>query len=129
MAQHFVRIYSAGGKTACLYMSDVGYDRWTKLVYNATLNPISALVGMNTGEIQMTTSLKTLVIPAMTEVVRVAEAAGHKFPEGIIEDTIRSNPIDKLITPSMLIDARRVRKVSHPFFRRLDFDNVTGKLY
>ena len=107
-AQHFVDVYGAGGKTTCLYVPDVGYDRWTKLVYNATFNPISALVGINTGELQMTDALDMLVIPAMREVVKVAEAAGYKLPEGIVEDTIRSNPVEKRITPSMMVDTQRV---------------------
>ncbi|KAJ5937906.1 2-dehydropantoate 2-reductase [Penicillium verhagenii] len=107
---HFIDIYGAAGKTTCLYKPDVGYDRWAKLVYNATLNPVSALVDLNTGELQMTSVIDSLVVPAMKEVMQVAEAAGHKLSDGIIEETIRSNPIEKMITPSMQVDTQMVSR-------------------
>ncbi|KAJ5664116.1 2-dehydropantoate 2-reductase [Penicillium longicatenatum] len=110
---HFIDIYGAAGKTTCLYKPDVGYDRWAKLVYNATLNPVSALVDLNTGELQMTSVIDTLVIPAMREVMKVAEAAGHTLPDEIIEETIRSNPIEKMITPSMQVDTQMGSFIEH----------------
>ena len=118
-ALHFIDIYSAAGKTTCLYRPDVGYDRWAKLVYNATLNPVSALVDLNTGELQMTSVVDTLVIPAMKEVMKVAEAAGHKLPDRIIEETIRSNPIEKMITPSMQVDTQMVKLIRAPIIERI----------
>lgn len=108
-ARHFVRIYSAGGRTTCLLRPDVGYDRWAKLVYNASFNPVCALTGLNSGEVQLTGSaMAGLVVPAMREIVNVARAAGHIFPGGIVEETIRSNPIEERITPSMQLDIQRV---------------------
>ncbi|KAJ5553303.1 2-dehydropantoate 2-reductase [Penicillium frequentans] len=112
-ALYFIDIYGAAGRTTCLYKPDVGYDRWAKLVYNATLNPVSALVDLNTGELQMTSVVDTLVIPAMKEVMKVAEAVGHKLPDEIIEETIRSNPIEKMITPSMQVDTQMGSFIEH----------------
>ncbi|TXB97128.1 hypothetical protein FocTR4_00011179 [Fusarium oxysporum f. sp. cubense] len=109
-AKRFVEIYSMGGKTTCLYQPDVDFDRWSKLVYNASFNPICALARLNTGELQRTGRVvDTLVIPAMKEVLAVAEKAGHALPESIINDTIRSNPINDNITPSMQIDLEKVK--------------------
>ncbi|KAJ5627928.1 hypothetical protein N7490_010156 [Penicillium lividum] len=120
-ALHFVDIYTAAGRTTCLFKPDVGYDRWVKLIYNATLNPVSALVDLNTGELQMTSVITTLVIPAMNEVMKVAEAAGHRLPDGIIEETIRSNPIEKMITPSMQVDTQMGSYIEH--------ENLLGEVY
>ncbi|KAJ5114777.1 2-dehydropantoate 2-reductase [Penicillium alfredii] len=112
-AKQFIAIYSASGKTTCLYKPEVEYERWTKLVYNASFNPVCALTGLNTGELQLnentnTHTLAGLVIPAMKEVVEIARAAGHILPEDIVDDAIRSNPVEQMITPSMQVDVQKV---------------------
>lgn len=108
-AQRFVAIYSAGGRTTCLYKPDTGFDRWSKLVYNASWNPICAITGLDTGELQkMGRAMDTLVIPAMKEVLEVAQAAGHQLPEDIVYKTIQSNPVEENIVPSMQIDLKKV---------------------
>ena len=117
-ALEFVKMYSSGGKTTCLYKPEVGYDRWAKLVYNASFNPVCAITGLNSGEIQTTGSSMTgLVVPAMREVVSIAQAAGHTLPDDILEETIRSNPVEEQITPSMQLDTQRVGMVSAVFER------------
>lgn len=112
VARQFVHIYSVGGKTTCLYRGDVGYDRWAKLVNNASFNPICALTGLDSGELQMANAMAGLVIPAMREVVNAAHAAGHTLPVDIVEDTIRSNPVEEHVTPSMQLDIQRVGLLS-----------------
>ncbi|EXM18785.1 hypothetical protein RAB80_015680 [Fusarium oxysporum f. sp. vasinfectum] len=120
-AKRFVEIYSMGGKTTCLYQPDVDFDRWSKLVYNASFNPICALARLNTGELQRTGRVvDTLVIPAMKEVLAVAEKAGHALPESIINDTVRSNPINDNITPSMQIDLEKGNFIEH--------ENIIGEV-
>lgn len=109
-AKRFVEIYSKGGKITCLYRPDVDSDRWSKLVYNASFNPVCALTRLNTGELQKTGRvMDTLVVPAMKEVLAVAKKAGHGLPESIISDTIMTTPINESITPSMQIDLEKVR--------------------
>lgn len=109
VAEHFVAIYSAGGKTTCLHDPDVVLDRWKKIVYNATLNPICALTGVNIGDMHIANgAMDSLIIPAMKEVVQVAEAKGCHLPNTIIEDTIRSNPVEEKISPSMQKDLEKV---------------------
>lgn len=108
-AERFVSIYNAGGKTTCLYKPDVNFDRWSKLVYNASFNPICALTGLNTGELQrMGRAMDKLVLPAMEEVLAVARTAGQTLPTDIVEKTIQSNPISHNIVPSMQIDLQKV---------------------
>ncbi|KIL84012.1 2-dehydropantoate 2-reductase [Fusarium avenaceum] len=99
-AKRFVEIYSMGGKTACLYKPDVDVDRWSKLVYNASFNPVCALTRLNTGELQRSGRvMDTLIVPAMKEVLAVAKKDGHPLPESIISDTIETNSINESITP------------------------------
>ncbi|GJC85875.1 uncharacterized protein ColLi_08713 [Colletotrichum liriopes] len=120
-AQHFVRIYSAGGTNTCLYMPDVDFDRWSKLVYNASFNPICALTGLNTSELQMTgRTMDTMVVPAMREVLAVAAAAGHNIPEDIIEKTIQLNPMEENIKPSMQVDFEKGNLIEH--------ENILGEV-
>lgn len=108
-AEHFVAIYSAGGKTNCRHEPDVAHDRWKKLVYNATLNPICALTGVNTGDLNLTDgAIDSLIGPAMEEVLKVSEAKGYPLPRSIINDTIRSNPVEEKISPSMQKDLEKV---------------------
>ncbi|KAF9877559.1 hypothetical protein CkaCkLH20_04694 [Colletotrichum karsti] len=120
-AQRFVKLYSAGGKTTCLYKPEVEYDRWSKLVNNASLNPICALTGLNASEIQLTpNSMNAIVIPAMKEVMKVARVVGHELPEDSIEKIIRLNPVDENITPSMQDDFRKGNLMEH--------ENILGEV-
>jgi ketopantoate reductase len=50
--KEFVEMYGAAGKTQVFYSPNVLYDRWKKLVYNACLNPICAIAGLDTGRIR-----------------------------------------------------------------------------
>jgi ketopantoate reductase len=110
-AERFVRLYNAGKHTTCLYEPGVAHDRWSRLVYNATLNPIYALTGVCTKDLHLTEgTLDDLVIPAMKEVTQVSEAKGYPLPEDIILETILSSPIDEKISPSMRIDLKKVRE-------------------
>lgn len=52
-AKTFVKCYAAAGKTSCVYSPDVLGDRWKKLVYNACLNPICGIVGVDSGRVRL----------------------------------------------------------------------------
>ncbi|KAF7114191.1 hypothetical protein CNMCM5793_007769 [Aspergillus hiratsukae] len=113
-AEQFVHIYGAGGKTNVRHEPNWERDRWSKLVYNATLNPICALTGVNTGDLQIAGSaLEHLVIPAMQEVVKVSRAVGIELPDDIIETTIRKNPMERKIAPSMQKDMEKGNLLEH----------------
>lgn len=116
-AENFIRVYSASGKTNCKNVPDVGLDRWTKLVYNASLNPICTLTGLDTGSLQLHDhSMRTLVRPAMDEIIAVAAAAGYTLPGDVIERTLAGNPIEQKIAPSMLMDLRKVCIIFYSVF-------------
>ncbi|GJD01524.1 2-dehydropantoate 2-reductase [Colletotrichum higginsianum] len=120
-ARRFVALYAAGGAATCLHEPGVDLDRWRKLVYNASFNPICALTGLNASELQMTgKTMDTMVIPAMREVLAVATAAGHEIPGDIVEKTIQLNPVEENIKPSMQVDFEKGNLIEH--------ENILGEV-
>ena len=112
-AEAFVRMYSAGGKTACNYKPDVGWGRWRKLIYNACLNPICAITGLDTGRIRLADgAVANLVKPAMEEIRAAAKATGHDLPEDIADTMINIDPLTMYLPPSMLGDMKKVSMLS-----------------
>ena len=55
VAKEFVEIYGKGGKTDVRLNEDVAFARWRKLIFNATLNPICALTGLDDARIRLAT--------------------------------------------------------------------------
>ncbi len=119
-ARDFVYIYSAAGKTDCRYIStdEVPFYRWQKLVYNACMNTICAITGLDTGRIQLAGDVvESLVRPAMNEIVAAAAAVGVRLPGDIVDTMISIDPVTAYLRPSMLEDAGRVRYFSFPVFQ------------
>lgn len=99
----------------CELVSDIQEERWKKLLWNASFNPISVLAGcLNTKEILDNFLLKNLVREAMKEVALLAKVEGYEISDELIEEKIiathqRKNPAKT----SMLIDfeAKRTMEV------------------
>ncbi|PIG85795.1 hypothetical protein AARAC_011292, partial [Aspergillus arachidicola] len=84
-AERFVGLYSAAGKTKCALGLDVGYSRWRKLIFNACLNSICALTGLDTGRIRLAgDAVEMLVRPAMEEIRAAAGSVGGGFARGCL---------------------------------------------
>jgi 2-dehydropantoate 2-reductase len=110
VAKDFVNIYGKGGKTQVEYSEDVLHDRWRKLVYNACLNPICAITGLDTGRIRLADGgVEGLVRPAMTEIVAAAKANGVELAPDVVDFMIDVDPLDLYLSPSMLADVSKVR--------------------
>jgi 2-dehydropantoate 2-reductase len=109
-AKDFVTIYSAGQKTQCTHSSNVLHDRWKKLVYNACLNPICAITGLDTGRIRLADgAIDGLVKPAMREIILAAKAAaGVDLDEALVQWTIDMDPLESYLKPSMQQDLEKV---------------------
>ncbi|PGH13213.1 hypothetical protein AJ79_03771 [Helicocarpus griseus UAMH5409] len=120
VAQEFVKIYGAGGKTVCTFTDNVLYDRWQKLVYNACLNTICAVTGLDTGRMRLADdAVSTLVRPAMNEIVTAAYACGIELPEDIVQRMIDVDPLTIYFKPSMLEDVQRGNLT--------EFENLLGE--
>ena len=90
---------------------DVTFTRWRKLLYNASYNSVSALLGMDVVRMRMSqTIIDDLVRPIMVEIAAIAKAAaGVHLPEDLFETLIRVDPIDTAFVPSMGQDVAKVR--------------------
>jgi len=62
----FIEIYGAAGKTNINFQEDVAWGRWRKLIFNAALNPICAITGLDDARIRLAPgAVEGLVKPAM----------------------------------------------------------------
>ena len=102
VARKFVDIYS-NKHNICAYVPDVKYMRWKKLVYNASLNSVCALSGVDIGRLEAFGGMQGLVRPAMKEIISIAKADGIILSDDLIEEMIRIDD-GKWYKPSMLID-------------------------
>ncbi|KAK5064837.1 hypothetical protein LTR84_000671 [Exophiala bonariae] len=119
-AKAFCAIYGVNGKCDASYDPNVGWIRWRKLLYNACLNPICAISGLDTGLVQLSEeTVANLVVPAMQEIRAVAKACGHDLPEELIAKMISLDRIATHNAPSMLLDVRANRF--------LEFENLVGE--
>lgn len=120
-AQEFVRMYAAGGKTTCVYSANVLHDRWKKLVYNACLNPICAITGLDTGRIRLADgAVEALVKPAMREIIAAARAAGGvELEEGLVQWALDVDPLESYLKPSMQQDLEKGNFI--------EFENLVGE--
>lgn len=106
----FVNIYKNGGKTDCKLSEDVLHDRWRKLVYNACLNPICAILGLDTGRLRLAADgevIEGLVRPAMKEIVEAARANGVALDGDIAQRMIDADPLQSYLSPSMFADVKK----------------------
>jgi ketopantoate reductase len=84
-------------------------------VYNACLNPICAITGLDTGRIRLADgAAEGLVKPAMREIVAAAKANGVVLADDVVEVMIEIDPVELYLSPSMLADVRKVRYSPFP---------------
>lgn len=113
VAKEFIKIYSAAGKCVCEFADDVPFSRWRKLIYNACLNSICALTGLDTGRVRLAEdTVDTLVRPAMEEIRATARASGVELPADVCDTMINMDPLTMYLPPSMLGDVRKVSDIS-----------------
>lgn len=101
----FIAIYS-NDKNSCKYYPSAKETRYMKLVYNATMNTVCSLTGVDTGRLELCGGLEAISIPAMREVVAVAKADGVDLPADCISNAIHSDDGD-WFTPSMAVDVAK----------------------
>jgi 2-dehydropantoate 2-reductase len=104
-AKKFIEIYGAAGKTDISFQEDVAWGRWRKLIFNACLNPICAITGLDDARIRLAPGAADgLVKPAMKEIFDTAAKLGHKLPEDIMDTMLNADPMDLYLKPSMQVD-------------------------
>lgn len=107
-ARDFTNRYQAGGKTDVSLVDDVSLTRWTKLLYNATINPLSAILQMSQGGLDRSGALSTIAYPAMAEICRVAKANGISIQGQTVTSIMEIATADVDFQPSMCVDVLKV---------------------
>ncbi|KAI1074096.1 2-dehydropantoate 2-reductase [Whalleya microplaca] len=111
-AQAFVDLLGAAGATAQLH-DDVQFERWSKLLVNASWNPVCALTRLRDRQfIDAHADALQFIRDAMLEIARVAQAYGYPgVDESVVDFQIGRAAARALpgVEPSMLTDARHAR--------------------
>jgi 2-dehydropantoate 2-reductase len=108
LCEEFATMYRLGGAEAHV-VDDIMHYRWRKLIWNASFNTVCALTGLDSGTIQNTDALRTLIRPAMDDVVAIAKAAGYTYPDDIQDQMVAFTPKEAYLKPSMQVDALKGR--------------------
>ena len=96
-------------------LADARGAQWTKLLFNASTNPLCALTGLTHGELCEHPPTRRLVGALIAEGAAVADALGITLdddPDELIDEAARVNHAHR---PSMLQDvlARRPTEIAH----------------
>ncbi|KAL2799421.1 ApbA-domain-containing protein [Aspergillus keveii] len=108
-AKHYVHIYNPTGTLEVTYDADVAAVRWRKIAYNASFNPISSILRMDTPRMRMTEHVITdLILPIIAEIREIAyAAAGVTLPEDVVKKVLHQDPNDTAFKPSMCQDLEK----------------------
>lgn len=114
-AESFAKLLQSAGATAEFY-DDVQPKRWTKLLINASWNPICALAMSKDTEVLAASQEATQVLYAvMMEIRDIAAACGYEITKEEVEYQLgRAQariPLDAGIEPSMLQDVQSGRQI------------------
>ncbi len=89
--------------------ADINKELWRKLIINNGVNPLCALLEMETGEATPREDLKPLIRGAMKEAVLAAKANGVELTSDDLEEMLELISTFDSIKPSMLVDREKQR--------------------
>lgn len=107
VAKDFMERYRAGGKAEVVFDHDVGRTRWDKLLYNATVNPLCAILEMSVGDLGGSGVAETIIRPAVLELVSIAGSLGIEIEDDKVEATLQAVMAGGNFEPSMLADRKK----------------------
>ena len=107
----FRDIYLNEGKNVVEIDDKVRWSRWRKLVYNATINPLTAIVCLDFTRTLMFSGPNEatefeLLRPAMKEILAIAKAEGYIIDEEVMTFMIEGEK-QVFYKPSMMVDTER----------------------
>ncbi|KAF4556071.1 Ketopantoate reductase PanE/ApbA-like protein 3 [Elsinoe fawcettii] len=106
IAVDFVSRYGAGGKTDIEYDDNALRSRWMKQLYNASINPLTALLDMNVTLLNASGALLDIARPVVLELQTVGNRLGFHVKDEEVEALLR--PDHTGFEPSMLVDREKV---------------------
>lgn len=89
--------------------TDINKELWRKLIINNGLNPLCALLKLETGDATPRDDLKPLIRGAMEEAVLAAKANGVELTGADLEEMLELISTFDSIKPSMLVDREKGR--------------------
>lgn len=98
--------------------SDIMADKWRKLAWNVSFNPVSALTGKTVGRILEVGESREIIRQAIAETVLVAKAEGIALEDDLPQRIISDNEQYHNLKTSMLRDVERGG--------RLEFEALNG---
>ncbi|KAH3902681.1 related to ketopantoate reductase [Saccharomycodes ludwigii] len=116
-SHEFIDLYFNEGHNMAEFDKDVRYTRWRKLIYNATINPLTALAELDYSRCYefgdkekrsdsgyYSSTEQKILRPAMAEVMCIAKSEGYELQQSDIEFFLNET---KYICykPSMCVDA------------------------
>jgi 2-dehydropantoate 2-reductase len=113
------------GGIPCQTTEDVGAALWAKMLYNCTLNPLAAVLGLHYGALSEAPEGKAIMNGLIDEIYAVMNAAGYSTywntPEAYREEFYRKLLPDTYHhNPSTLQDIRK--------HQRTEIDTLNGKI-
>jgi 2-dehydropantoate 2-reductase len=90
-------------------VDDIQAERWLKLLWNASFNPVSAITQRTPGELVEVASTRRLLVDVMHEVIAVARAQGVALDAGAIDEQLAWTERASAIRTSMMVDRSRGR--------------------
>ena len=109
-AERLAEAFRAAGLEARA-VADIETRIWHKVVLNAAVNPLTALLGLRTGELLGDEDLEAAIVAIVDESVRIAAACGVRLDGGAIVETVRAvAEATRENKSSMLQDLERGRR-------------------
>jgi 2-dehydropantoate 2-reductase len=90
-------------------VDDIQHERWLKLLWNASFNPVSAITGRTPRELAAVSSTRQLLVDLMGEVLAVAAAQGIVIDAAAIDEQLTWTERAPAIRTSMMVDRERSR--------------------
>lgn len=105
VAKRYVAIYNPHGSLDVIYEPDVAANRWRKLAYNASFNPVASILRMDTPRMRMSRHvIDDLILPIISEIRALAAASGVVLQEDLVDAVMHQDPVDSAFKPSMCQD-------------------------
>lgn len=119
-AKRFVEIYNACPVINCNYDADVPFNRWKKLLYNASYNSVATILRLDTARMRASEHIiDELIRPIMLEIVATAKAKGVELPLELVEKIITVDLYESFFKPSMCQDIEKGNFI--------EFENIIGE--
>jgi len=107
--QQLSELFSQAG-VACRVVENIARERWRKMLWNASFNPISVLGGnADSQKMVNVPESEFLVRKVMGEVLSIANAAGSGLSEDLVDKIIASTRKMNAFKTSMLVDSEAGR--------------------